>query len=583
MLMTGMICMVLAMIALATPYVIFPTLCWVVARFKKQPSAKQPVVWPTLRVVIPVYNERERVEEKLRNTFELLYPQDRMHVVVCDDGSTDGTAAKLSQLQTRYDFELVRHSTNRGKSSAINTLMRTGESEIVMVTDASAELIPTTALALAEALEPEEVGVAQVPYATSGAQSGGWRMASRLRQWMSQSDALVGAHGACYAVKSRLVQPLAEDTINDDYVLPMMIRAMGKRAVHTDAGHAYEMAHDEAQDRAARWCRITQGNVQMLWRHRRLMAPKYGMLATSLILHKAMKTAGPIWLAMIAIGGLMVMSSSLYAMSGALLGSLWVAVAMLLSRRLTHIVTLGAQAQWAVARGLWRSLRAESVQWSAPSQSFDRPAPVPQSIEILKRALDICAATVGLILGAPIMLVVAALIKLSDGGPVVYRQTRVCRVVDGVEHTFSMMKFRTMRQDAEQKSGPTWAVNNDNRVTPVGRWLRKMRLDELPQLWHVLVGEMSLVGPRPERPFFTEKLKDAIPFYDDRLMSMKPGITGLAQIYCGYDTTVDGVRDKIQYDLLYNVHLYRVSTYLRMECVIVLKTVVVALTGRGAK
>ena len=154
---------------------------------------------------------------------------------------------------------------------------------------------------------------------------------------------------------------------------------------------------------------------------------------------------------------------------------------------------------------------------------------------------------------------------------------------DGEEEVFTMYKLRTMYIDAEARSGPVWACDNDPRITRVGRLLRKLRLDELPQLYNVLRGDMSLVGPRPERPHFTSKLRGLIPGYDDRVSALKPGITGLAQIRCGYDTSIDSVREKILHDLTYAAHLYSLPTYLRLELRILLETVVVALTGRGSK
>lgn len=168
----------------------------------------------------------------------------------------------------------------------------------------------------------------------------------------------------------------------------------------------------------------------------------------------------------------------------------------------------------------------------------------------IKRILDFVVAIVGLVLGGPIILLTVMLIRLDSPGPVLYRQRR--SGLDGRHIT--VLKFRSMRQDAEASSGAVWAGHADSRVTRVGRFIRKWRIDELPQLINVLRGEMSLVGPRPERPEFVETLASAIPFYRERLM-VPPGITGWAQVKYPYAASIEAARRKLQYDLYYIKHM----------------------------
>lgn len=220
----------------------------------------------------------------------------------------------------------------------------------------------------------------------------------------------------------------------------------------------------------------------------------------------------------------------------------------------------------------------------------------------LKRQLDIIIALTLFSLLFPLMLVVAVLVKLTSPGPILFRQVRTGintrrrpdrrqlvalteverrgvgidrRKKTGYGRPFVMLKFRTMRLDAE-RNGAQFAVKGDTRVTPIGRFLRRSRIDELPQLWNILIGDMSMVGPRPERPEFIEELSSEIPDYLDRL-GMRPGLTGLAQVVNGYDNDIEGFRRKVQLDLEYSR-----KCCLWYDLKILFSTISVVLTGRGA-
>lgn len=192
---------------------------------------------------------------------------------------------------------------------------------------------------------------------------------------------------------------------------------------------------------------------------------------------------------------------------------------------------------------------------------------------LVKRVFDIIFASILIILAAPIMLVAAVLIVVEDGFPLIYRQERVG--LNG--RLFNVIKFRSMRRDAEKDGKPVWAAAHDNRVTRVGQIIRKLRIDELPQLISVLKGDMSLVGPRPERPFFVDQLTKEIPFYAVR-HSVKPGVTGWAQVRFHYGATVEDSAEKLQYDLYYvkNHSLF-------LDLVVLFETIGVVLTGKGAQ
>jgi len=243
--------------------------------------------------------------------------------------------------------------------------------------------------------------------------------------------------------------------------------------------------------------------------------------------------------------------------------------------------------------------------------------PVNWKVRLAKRTIDIVLAGTALAITSPLFPIIAVAIKLESKGPVLYRQRRTglligTELVDGhpryIFEEFDMPKFRTMRDGAERATGPVLASETDPRVTAVGRFLRRSRLDELPQLWCVLRGQMSAVGPRPERPELLQNLTLAIPFFEERMRGVKPGITGLAQINLGYtgsappgsaieklqDSIVnpfrfaeavgadaDDMRLKLLYDLAYGATLNDFWRYLATEVEVILKTPIVMLRGLG--
>jgi lipopolysaccharide/colanic/teichoic acid biosynthesis glycosyltransferase len=236
-----------------------------------------------------------------------------------------------------------------------------------------------------------------------------------------------------------------------------------------------------------------------------------------------------------------------------------------------------------------------------------------RSVRIAKRAIDMLGAAVGLAITAPLMPVIAAAIYIESPGPILFRQRRAGSLKEVSNHNgrktlvfdeFHMHKFRTMIPDAEAKTGVVVAGADDPRITRVGKFLRKSRLDELPQFWDVLRGKMSLVGPRPERPELLNDLSYAIPLFEERMRDVKPGITGLAQISLGYTGSIpegseiaklastlqnpwqleetkgslaDDMRIKLLYDLAYTASLERFDTFLRTELGIIFKTPLVML------
>jgi len=191
----------------------------------------------------------------------------------------------------------------------------------------------------------------------------------------------------------------------------------------------------------------------------------------------------------------------------------------------------------------------------------------------VRRIVSFLVATLALVVCLPLIPLIAMAVKLTSPGPVLFRQKRVGRRGE----VFTLYKFRTMRQDAESQSGAVWAEKNDPRVTRVGRFLRRARLDEIPQLWNVVIGDMGFVGPRPERPEFVQLLSEKIPYYNLRHV-IRPGLTGWAQVCYQYGASIEDAEQKLQYDLYYVKHVS-----LMLDLLIIFKTLKTVLLGRGAQ
>ncbi len=219
----------------------------------------------------------------------------------------------------------------------------------------------------------------------------------------------------------------------------------------------------------------------------------------------------------------------------------------------------------------YRQIMLDSINpsWMVFGEGFNQG----RARNVVKRAFDLVASLILLILTLPVMLITAICIFREDGLPVFYRQERVGQH----GRAFTIFKFRSMRNDAEGDGTPRWAATHDDRITPIGRIIRKLRIDELPQIINVLRGEMSFVGPRPERPFFVDKLAKQIPYYLAR-HSVKPGITGWAQVRYAYGASIEDTVEKLQYDLYYvkNHGLF-------LDLMTMIATVEVVIWGKGAR
>lgn len=598
---------------------------------------------PLVALVVPAHGEAAAIAGKITDLAEVL-PTDpaigpAVRVALHIDGCPATATAAWRALETlpparRDAFTVHVHSRQRGKLATLVAAIQAlpEDTAIVAFSDVSARFDAVAfARAVAHFRDPT-VGAVCGEYAPSAEANGHagerryWRMQTALRRGEAALGAPMGMPGAFYAIRRAALVLPPSDTINDDFVIPMQAVAAGWRALLDPAILVRESEADDTRTERRRRRRIGAGNLQQAWRLCRLANPRRPGIALAFLSGKALRALLPfLVVAHLAAANLLALSAPAEdggVLTPSVLVGAWglfasLALASLLGlaglgrNKLRHLpgslVAAAYAADGLVATGVgaldllrgryrrgWRRVGNPQGNRAAakPEAAIvpEGPAaplwPVPVSfvsreVAAAKRLLDITGASVGLILLAPVMAAVALAVRLDSPGPVLYRQLRVGRIGPEGAQLFELIKFRSMRQDAEAKTGPVWAGQADPRVTRIGRFLRKTRLDELPQLINVLKGDMALIGPRPERPVFCGKLEKVIPGYIERTAGVKPGLSGLAQVEGDYDSTLEDVRRKIVRDVRYALALGDLASWFTMDMRIILRTIGVVLAARG--
>lgn len=560
----------------------------------------------SLTIIVPAHNEEAVIQSKIANLANLLYPRDALQIVIALDGCTDRTEAIADACITELApedaavFQLDVVSPNQGKLAVLNTQIAKATSDIVVLSDASATVEPDALWRVADHFRDPDVGVVCGTYALVKAGSEGegvyWSYQTRVKQDEAEIAAPMGAHGAFYAFRRAPWHPLATGTINDDFVLPMQIVLSGYRAVYDTNIVATELETTTDQQEFGRRVRIGAGNLQQalkLWRLADLRRPGLAFLFLS---GKGMRPFIPLIAFFGLIAGL-VLAANGDMLAGTLvaLGLAGVALAGFLMwlrptwmpGKLATFVYL-VQGHVASLIGAVKLLTGQmDVQWSkAPAEKLAETSKMPEhflpwSVAVSKRAFDIVCGLAALLVLAIIYVPLAILIKRDSPGPVFYFQQRVGRATHDKVEFFNIIKFRSMPVDAEKDTGAVLASEGDNRATKLGTILRKYRIDELPQCINVLRGEMSVIGPRPERPEFFRKYETEIPYYAERCYGLRPGITGLAQVFQKYDKNIEDVRRKVGFDHAYALKLTSWVAWLRTDLSILLRTVTTMALGKG--
>lgn len=598
---------------------------------------------PRAAVIVPAHNEEAFIAAKLENLAALDYPRDRLEITValdgCDDGTEEIARAKLAELGDPSWLRLVVNEKNIGKLATLNREVEATDAEFVALSDTSA-IVDTDALLRAAAhFEDPEVGVVVGSYRLREASAAGEAIFRDGQSGVKADEALlaapIGASGAFYLFRRRLWTPLEKNTINDDFMLPMRIVGRGARGVYDPHIIALELEKTAPGQEFWRRVRIGAGNLQQLIKlpeMRRLGNPwlawlflsgkglrpiaimalflaalgaaymaiagyllfqiGFGLFALGALLAAAVvarpdwKAPGPIaWLGYMAEGSAASFLGAMrYIFSGR--APAW-------SKAKREAIPIEDVIIWKEGEDLdgvtrMRAQPAEAADAAALHAAYARSAPesadpgdfIPASVSVSKRALDIALSLVGIVFLVILYPIIAAAIKLTSPGPVLYRQMKVGRAHRDRTDIFWMIKFRTMYVDADARAKRP-STKGDPRVTAAGKVLRPTRLDELPQFINILKGEMSFIGPRPERPEWTLGIETQVPFFIERTHGLRPGLTGLAQVSQSHDEAVTDPSSKVAFDHAYAAKLGDWWSWLKTDVLILFRTFSTVVTRKG--
>lgn len=552
---------------------------------------------PPVTIIVPAFEEEALIAAKIGNLAAIDYPPPLLAIEIHGDGCTDQTCLiaekAIAAANTSHRFTVSDHPENRGKIALLNEAVRHSRTPVIVLTDTSASFKPDALKALVRHFSDPDVAAAGGVYDCEANGSEGerryWRFQNSLRLSEASLDSALGLSGALYAFRRDLFTPLPADTINDDFIIPMRMALAGKRIALDGQVIVTEIERTAPGQEWERRTRIGAGNFQQLIRLPGLANPMRPGLAYCFLGGKGLRSIMPFLMLTAFFANMFVASRSLFyslTLFTQTVAYLTAAVTLLVpaERRRTPFAQLAMLSAGHAASGLGaiRFLRGRySGKWSRASHGAgERELYGSTAVRLAKRLFDIVGGSILYMVYLLILVPMAVAIKLDSKGPVFYRQLRVGKQLHDRTDLFYLIKFRTMRSDAEA-AGAVWAAKGDPRITRLGRFMRKTRLDELPQAMNVLRGEMSMIGPRPERPQFFMRLEGSIPLYVERTHGILPGITGLAQVRQGYDETIEDVRSKVAWDHAYAMRIDTFWSWLKTDFLIARQTISVMLGRRG--
>lgn len=513
-------------------------------------------------------------------------------LVLIDDGSTDNSLhlAQLAlQKHPQLNIKIQAYPVNRGKVAVINQTVPTlEEGTILFFSDVSSSLSTNMLHRANQYFNLPSVGVfCPIFHLKKEALTGEktyWSYQSAIKVKEAKLGTCIGYHGSGYAIRKSSWHRLEEKTINDDLVIPLQAISQGFVGVYDTESEAIENETSSEHLDWHRRIRIGAGNIQQIFLLSRLLKPRFGFIAWMFFSGKVIRTIMP-WLL------ILVWLSNLYLANhgNSLFLCLWwaqnvvylgVITNLFYKTRLTELISYFVIGHAASLCGLIYLFQLNKRKtWQRASQIRKKNYIHPVAF-MGKWIIDKISALFGVLLFVLLIPFIAIGIKISSRGPIIYKQLRVGQTTDTHTKLFYIYKFRTMIIDSETKKN-RWTGENDARVYPFGRFLRKTHLDELPQFLNILKGDMSLVGPRPERPSLFPYIIKHLPFYEDRLYWIKPGLTGLAQITYRYDKTIEDVKRKVAFDHAYAIYLTKPLMWLKTDFRILIKTVSLVFLGKG--
>ena len=542
--------------------------------------------------IIPMYNEGMYIAEKIANLASLDYPKEYFEVLLLDDGSTDKTsdlAKAVIKKHPNLRIKLQSYSINQGKVALYNLVIpNIPEEFILFFSDTSASLSNNILQRANAYFNNPQIGAFCAKYQLKKQALVGeeyyWHYQNDIKSKESCLGTPIGYHGAGYALRKRLWSRLPDNTINDDFIMPLKIIEQGFLGVYDDKSSSTENEPSSEHIDWIRRVRIACGNIQQVFYLLPLLSPRYGYIAWMFFSGKVLRITMPFFFLLLLISNLVLAINSPFFFFPLLLGQLLFYLTPLINyffpKKIFEIGTYFIKGHCSLCMGWFYMLKGRSQERWIRAKNIKKSRYMHPFVFIGKWIIDKVSALIGLTILVSLLPFIAPLIKLSSPGRIFYKQIRVGKGTEKQTKFFYLYKLRTMKENMPL-SDSKWTTVNDPRVFSFGNFLRKTHLDELPQFYNILIGDMSLVGPRPERPSLYRYLEKNIPFYEERLYGVLPGLTGLAQVTFGYDKTIEDVRRKVAKDHVYATYLTSPWGWFKMEMVILIKTMGVVLSRKG--
>jgi lipopolysaccharide/colanic/teichoic acid biosynthesis glycosyltransferase len=573
----------------------YPVMIWVGLKQKQSdPPTPSLTTYPNIAIILSVYNEEKWVGTKLKNLLDLDYPNEKITYFIASDGCTDRTVKIINQhlptfIKKHRQCVFIQDNQNKGKLFRLNQMVNLARPKhtLLAFTDTSTRVESNALHHALSSFENTHIGAVTSYYqfaAGNTEEKAYWAWQNHVRLAESYLGNVIGGSGAFYIMRSAFYQPLPLDTINDDFMLPMMVIKKGKQVQLNQKLYSTELESTPINDDYQRRERIGAGNLQQILRCHFLFSHPFTLTHWLFWSGKGLRTLMPILLI------LSFLSSLLLTIQQHPLGIVFF-ILQFTAYALIFLPMINPPFSWQ------QKLRYVCLSYGAAFVGmfrytighFDRGWHKKINIEEyknrltvnLKRFFDILLSIIGLLLTLPLWPFIAFAIKWESKGDVFFYQLRVGEIFHDHSRLFCIIKFRTMQSDPIAEKKANWANPNDPRITRVGQFLRRTRLDELPQFINVLKGDMSMIGPRPERPIFYHQLSESFPFYIERTSGLKPGLTGLAQVNQGYDNTLDDVKKKLLWDHAYAAVLGSPWQWFITDLTILWQTAIVMIKREG--